>query len=145
MHILLNIVFQYLAVRNNLLIFAAKYDDMKKILILLLSLLVTGCWYTSAESEEKTTEIDSVTLAVEGKIDPLILSYGKYMEVGRRLGKTSVIDEMCWDVAWDRLTSEEIAHWDSMNADGGFIFINGADRYLDTIVNHFHMIFRTDE
>lgn len=55
-----------------------------------------------------------------------------------------VIDFMCKDAAEDKLTQEEIEWWDSANADGGYMLVRGAERNLDTIVNHLHMIFITE-
>ena len=53
----------------------------------------------------------------------------------------STIEFMCMDANSQTFTPEEAAHWDSMNANGGFLLIRGAERYLDTIVNHYHFIF----
>ena len=54
------------------------------------------------------------------------------------------IEEVCKDAEKDILTPEEAAHWDSMNAEGGHMLIRNAERNLDTIVNHLHMVFTTD-
>jgi hypothetical protein len=56
----------------------------------------------------------------------------------------STIEFMCRDAMHDTLTEEEAAHWDSMNANGGFLLIRGAERNLDTIVNHYHFVFTTE-
>lgn len=57
-----------------------------------------------------------------------------------------IIERMCQDAADDILTQEEIAYWDSMNAtEGGYLLIRGAERKLDTIVNHLHLKFITDK
>lgn len=58
----------------------------------------------------------------------------------------SVIERMCHEFASDTLTPEEAAHWDSMNTtQGGYLLIRGAERNLDTIVNHVHLIFTTEK
>lgn len=54
------------------------------------------------------------------------------------------IEEICKDVENDVLTVEEVARWDSMNEEEGYVLIRGAERNLDTIVNHLHMIFITE-
>lgn len=54
------------------------------------------------------------------------------------------IKEACEGIAEQELTPEEIAHWDSMNAEGGYMLIRNAERNLDTTVNHLHMIFITE-
>ena len=51
---------------------------------------------------------------------------------------------MCRDAMRDTFTAEEAAHWDSMNARGAGLLIRGAERNLDTIVNHYHFIFITE-
>ena len=45
----------------------------------------------------------------------------------------------------DSLTSEERAYWDSMNNNGGYMLIRGAERNLDTIINYVHLIFTTEK
>ena len=55
-----------------------------------------------------------------------------------------VIDYMCKDASEDVLTPEEIEWWDERNAEGGTLIVRGAERELDTIVNHSHMKFITD-
>ena len=55
-----------------------------------------------------------------------------------------VIEYMCKDAADDELTDGEIKHWDEMNEDGGYLLVRGAERELDTIVNHMHFIFITE-
>ena len=57
---------------------------------------------------------------------------------------SSVIDKVCKQFEGDYLTMDEIAHWDSMNAEGGSLLIRGAERDLDTIVNHVHIVFITE-
>lgn len=56
----------------------------------------------------------------------------------------SVIEFMCKEAEKDILTPEEAEEWDSMNANGGYMLVRGAERYCDTIVNHLHMIFITE-
>ena len=58
--------------------------------------------------------------------------------------KRSVVESMCRDAMRDTFTAEEAAHWDSMNAEGGYLLIRGAERNLDTIVNHYHFKFITE-
>ena len=41
----------------------------------------------------------------------------------------------------DTFSVEAAAEWDSMNANGGYLPIRGAERYLDTIINHYHVVF----
>ena len=57
----------------------------------------------------------------------------------------SVIERMCHVFASDTFTPEEAVHWDSMNAEGGYLLLRGAERNLDTIVNHVHLIFTTEK
>lgn len=57
----------------------------------------------------------------------------------------SVIEHVCKEVASDTLKLEEIAHWDSLNTEGEYLLIRGAERNLDTIVNHMHLIFTTEQ
>lgn len=55
-----------------------------------------------------------------------------------------VIKSVCRELMSDTLTPEEAAHWDSLNADGSrFLFIRRAERDLDTIINHYHVVFST--
>ena len=56
----------------------------------------------------------------------------------------SVIDLMCHTVEDDVLTPEEIEYLDSVNAEGTGLIIRGAERNLDTIVNHTHLVFITE-
>ena len=55
-----------------------------------------------------------------------------------------VIDYMCKDASEDVLTPEEIEWWDEMNASGATLIVRGAERELDTTVNHMHFKFITD-
>ena len=55
-----------------------------------------------------------------------------------------VIEKMCKEFSEDVFTPEERAKWDSMNNDGGYLLIRGAERNLDTIVNHIRLIFVTE-
>lgn len=55
-----------------------------------------------------------------------------------------IIEDVIKSYAADILTPEEAAHWDSMNAEGGYMLVRGAERYLDTVVNHLHFIFITE-
>lgn len=57
----------------------------------------------------------------------------------------STIENICQEVNSTALTSEEIAHWDSLIADGECLLVRGAERNLDTIVNHLHLIFITEQ
>ena len=41
----------------------------------------------------------------------------------------------------DTFSVEAAAEWDSANADGGYLPIRCAERYLDTIINHYHVVF----
>jgi len=66
------------------------------------------------------------------------------VHVQQEVKQQSVIEDVCKDFSQDVLTSEEIAHWDSMNAEGGYLLVRGAERNLDTIVNHLHLIFTTE-
>ena len=55
-----------------------------------------------------------------------------------------VIERTCMELMSDTLTLEEAAHWDSLNADGSrFLLIRRAERDLDTIINHYHVVFST--
>ena len=65
------------------------------------------------------------------------------MEVSSQV-REPVIEEMCRDAADDVLTPEEIEWWDSMNASGATLIVRGAERELDTTVNHMHYKFITD-
>ena len=83
MHILLNIVFQYLAVRNNLLIFAAKYDDMKKILILLCIMsMFLGCCKKAAQTPGHRL-IEEIVVDFDNDDDEY-RKYGYYRKVFRK-------------------------------------------------------------
>lgn len=66
------------------------------------------------------------------------------VHVQQEVKQQSVIEDVCRDFSKDVLTYEEIAHWDSMNAEGGYLLVRGAERNLDTIVNHLHLIFTTE-
>lgn len=57
----------------------------------------------------------------------------------------TVIEQACKEVSSDTLKPEEIMYWDSLNAEGEYLFIRGAERNLDTIVNHTHLIFTTEQ
>lgn len=104
-----------------LLIFAEKFDEMRKqACIFCFLLLVAGCSKQSAQDAPASN-----------------------MEVSS-LVHEPVIEEVCRDAASDVLTPEEIAHWDSMNANGGRLLIRGAERNLDTIVNHLRIVFITE-
>ena len=94
---------------------------MKRILILLIAITtIVGCTKQSAQ-EAPVSDVEVSSQVHE-----------------------PVIEEMCRDAADDVLTPEEIAHWDSMNANGGRLLIRGAERNLDTIVNHLHIVFTTE-
>lgn len=56
-----------------------------------------------------------------------------------------VIERMCRDAASDSLSHEEKAKWDSLNNKGEYLLVRGAERNLDTIVNHLHLIFTTEK
>jgi hypothetical protein len=97
---------------------------MKKLFyIIMAAFLIAACGHqkTSVEAEAEIQDsIESDSFRYDGK---------------------SVIESMCDEFAYDELTPEEIARWDSMNANGGYLLIRGAERHLDTIVNHIHLIF----
>ena len=57
----------------------------------------------------------------------------------------SVIERMYRDAASDSLSYEEEAKWDSLNNKGEYLLVRGAERNLDTIVNHMHFIFTTEK
>ncbi len=59
--------------------------------------------------------------------------------------RKSVIDDTIEWLSSGAFTEEEAARWDSMNAEGGYLLIRGSERNLDTIVNHTHVIFITEE
>ena len=55
-----------------------------------------------------------------------------------------VIESTCRELMSDTLTPEEAARWDSMHTDDSrFLLIRGAKRDLDTIINHYHVVFST--
>lgn len=58
--------------------------------------------------------------------------------------ETSTIDEMIEWANNQEWTEEEIAHFDSLNENYALL-IRGAERELDTIINHYHFYFTTDE
>lgn len=91
---------------------------MKKLVILLTILVLVGC----------------------GKTVPTANTVNLYEDED-----SLIIDDVIRFYAGDTLTPEEAAHWDSMNADGGYLLIRGAERYLDTVVNHLHFIFITEK
>ena len=91
---------------------------MKKlVIVLVLSISIIGC--SGNKTPQSDTE-DSVTVS-----EP-------------------VIEKMCKEFSEDKLTPEEIAKWDSMNDEGGYLLIRGAERNLDTVVNHIRLIFITE-
>lgn len=51
-----------------------------------------------------------------------------------------VIQEVVEWMNQGKFTPEEAAYWDSM-ANEGCLFIRGAERHLDTIINHMHIVF----
>lgn len=53
----------------------------------------------------------------------------------------STIEFMCQDAMKMEMTKEDALYFDSMNAKGVGMYVRGAERYLDTIVNHIHMVF----
>ena len=55
----------------------------------------------------------------------------------------SVIEATCEEFEKDSLSSEDIAYWDSLNATGAHLIVRNAERDLDTIVNHVHIVFTT--
>lgn len=91
---------------------------MKKLLITIPLYIACGCVPTQRVHSNKTN--DSIQV------------------------EESVIESMCKDAMRDTFTAEEAAHWDSMNARGIGLLIRGAERNLDTIVNHYHFIFITE-
>ena len=97
---------------------------MKKIIGLLLLILVGFGLYVNHRSSRTT---------VEEEVDTTYAPKD-----------TDVIAFMCKWAEEGTLSSEEIAHWDSMNEDGGFLLVRGAERNLDTIVNHLRMVFITE-
>lgn len=63
----------------------------------------------------------------------------------KTVDQDSVIERMCRDAESDSLSYEEIAKRDSLNNIGGYLPVRGAERNLDTIVNHLHFIFTTEK
>ena len=59
--------------------------------------------------------------------------------------RKSVIEDTIEWLTSGTFTKEDAAHWDSMNAEGGYLLIRGSERNLDTIINHTHVIFITEE
>ena len=58
--------------------------------------------------------------------------------------KEPVIENTCRELMSDTLTPEEAARWDSMHTDDSrFLLIRGAERDLDTVINHYHVVFST--
>ena len=104
---------------------------MKKILVLiLLTTTLLGCKkQQSSQTVSMTNEEQQDTIV----IDPYVPLDGE-----------STIDYMCRIESNVQLTLEEAAHWDSLNSDGGYLLVRGAERDLDTIVNHIRMIFTTE-
>ena len=99
---------------------------MKKIIpiIALLLLMLASCQQSGKVSRQGDLSADSVDVVADSDT-------------------MSVIESICESFN-DTLTPEEAARWDSMNANGGGLLIRGAERNLDTIVNHTHIIFITD-
>ena len=97
---------------------------MKKIIVLLLLVLLGFGLYVSYLPTGTTAEeeIDSVCIPKD----------------------TGVIAFMCKQAEEDCLSVEETAYWDSMNEQGEYLLVRGAERDLDTIVNHLHMVFITE-
>ena len=109
------------------------------IFILLVLLSYTGCKRHQANPKETedSIKIELVKEDFSPRPTPELIT-------GKRLKSEPVISETCNDFAYMTYTPEEAAHWDSMNADGGYLLIRGAERVLDTIVNHIHIVFITE-
>lgn len=60
------------------------------------------------------------------------------------LTEISTIDEIIEWANNQEWTEDEIAHFDSLNENYALL-IRGAERELDTIINHYHFYFTTDE
>ena len=118
---------------------------MKKILWLVLLLVFTCCKQGGPQNIEikdggadtLVEEVDSQDVAVDSA------------EMARLKAEfpddSLVIEETCRGYASLYFSPEEAAHMDSMNEDGGYLLVRGAERYLDTIVNHVHLIFVTED
>lgn len=57
----------------------------------------------------------------------------------------STIEFMCKETEEEKLSQEQIEWFDEMNEEGGYMLVRGAERNLDTIVNHLHMVFITEK
>ena len=57
----------------------------------------------------------------------------------------STIEFMCKEAEEEKLSQEQIEWFDEMNEEGGYMLVRGAERNLDTIVNHLHMVFITEK
>lgn len=90
--------------------------DMKKLLLLFTILIIVGC-----TSEPK------VKYSPSFKDDPVNKSFKS------------------WD-RFENMSMEELdRELDSLNAKGEYCLVRGADRDLDTVIDHVHYIFTTEE
>ena len=91
---------------------------MRKILYLVFFVCVVGC-FTSPKKDLNTFADNNITGYDTVYVDEFIKDY----------------------ILTDTFTPEDAAHFDSMNATGAGLYIRSAERSLDTIVNHYHLIF----
>ena len=118
---------------------------MKKILWFVLLLGLTCCKQGDHQNIEiknecvdtSVEEVDSQDVAVDSA------------EMARLKAKfpddSLVIEETCKLFEEIQYTPEEAAHWDSLNAEGQHLIIRGAERELDTTVNHTRIVFITEK
>ena len=107
---------------------------MRKLLYIASALLFLTCCTNSVQGGFTG---DSISI-VEDNGDTLRI----YCDTGLvDMDTTTVIGEVVNWANAERYTKAEMAHFDSMNAEGGFLLIREAERHLDTIVNHLHIIF----
>lgn len=106
-------------------------------------LLLPAC---QGNTKPESTELlsDSTMRAIDSICDDLAKVKPRVVHHHIKNPK-GTIEETCWDLENDYYTPEEAAEMDSMNKTGGFLLIRGAERYLDTIVNHTRVVFITQE
>lgn len=111
---------------------------------------MVGCKGCKSDSEYELT--DSAMAAIDSicedlaKVEPIYCPPDPPDPEYNPKGE-GTIKEVCDEVNTWEMSPEVAAHFDSMNAVnyGGGYFIRGAERNLDTIVNHVKIVFMTKE
>ena len=110
-----------LEIWDKCFIFAEKLNYMKKLLFTLIVLVWAGCSKQKLPlAGNELVVIEKDTSVNDSIHEPVIQEVIEWMNQGK-------------------FTSEEVAYWDSMGNEG-CLFIRDAERYLDTIINHMHIV-----